>query len=169
MMVNVKHCLALAVAIPSVGTAQMATSASASTTPAAVYVAKAGASDMYEKQSSQLVLQSTTDAKIRQFADMMLRDHTTSTEDVKAAAATDRIAVPAPKLEPAQAKMIADLRAASGPVRDKLYVKQQRMAHQQALALHSGFAQSGDKAALKGVAAATAPVVQHHIEMLQSM
>lgn len=135
----------------------------------ATYVAKAGASDLYERTSSQLVLQSTKDAKIRDFATMMIRDHQKSTADVKRAAAASRIAVPAPKLEPAQAQMIAELRRATGTQRDRLYVTQQRTAHQQALALHGGYARSGTAAPLKTVAAATAPVVQHHIEMLRGM
>ncbi|MEH3041763.1 MAG: DUF4142 domain-containing protein [Sphingomonas paucimobilis] len=135
----------------------------------ATYVAKAGASDLYERTSSQMVLQSTKDAKIRDFATMMLRDHAKSTADVKRAATASRVAVPAPKLEPAQAQMVAELRRATGAQRDRLYVTQQRTAHQQALALHSGYARNGTAAPLKTVAAATAPVVQHHIEMLQGM
>ncbi len=141
----------------------------AQTTDATTYVAKAGASDMYERQSSQLVLQSTKDAKIRDFATMMIRDHAKSTADVKRAATQSNVRVPAPKLEPMQAQMIAELRRATGPARDRLYVQQQQTAHQQALALHSGFAQQGTAAPLKAVAAATAPVVQHHLEMVQGM
>lgn len=141
----------------------------AQTTDAATYVAKAGASDLYERTSSQLVLQSTKDPKIRQFATMMVRDHQKSTADVKQAAAAARVRVPAPKLEPAQAQMIAELRSKSGVERDRSYVMQQRTAHDQALALHRGYAQGGTAAPLKTVAAATAPVVQHHIEMLRGM
>ncbi|WP_235525160.1 MULTISPECIES: DUF4142 domain-containing protein [unclassified Sphingomonas] len=141
----------------------------AQTTDATTYVANAGASDMYERQSSQLVLQSTRDPKVRDFATMMVRDHAKSTADVKRAAMQARVRAPAPKLEPMQARMIADLRRATGPARDRLYVQQQQTAHQQALALHSGYAQQGSAAPLKTVAAATAPVVQHHIEMLQAM
>lgn len=141
----------------------------AQTTDAATYVAKAGASDLYERTSSQLVLQSTRDPKIRDFATMMIRDHQKSTADVKKAATTARVRVPAAKLEPMQAQMVAELRAKTGAERDRTYVTQQRTAHQRALALHSGYAQGGTAAPLKTVAAATAPVVQHHIEMLQGM
>ncbi|MEP9403446.1 DUF4142 domain-containing protein [Sphingomonas sp. VNH70] len=141
----------------------------AQTTDAATYVAKAGASDLYEKTSSQLVLQSSKDARVRDFATMMIRDHAKSTADVKRAAAQSNVRVPAPKLEPMQAQMVAELRRATGADRDRLYVQQQQTAHQQALALHGGFAQGGTAAPLKAVAAATAPVVQHHIEMLRAM
>lgn len=141
----------------------------AQTTDATTYVTKAGASDLYERTSSQLVLQSTRDPKVREFATMMIRDHQKSTADVKKAAAAARVRVPAAKLEPAQAQMVAELRSKTGADRDRTYVTQQRTAHQQALALHSGYAQGGTAAPLKAVAAATAPVVQHHIEMLQGM
>ena len=99
----------------------------------------------------------------------MVADHTKSTNDVKMAAKADRVPVSPPKLDAMQSKMVADLRAASGANRDRLYVEQQKAAHQQALQLHSDFAASGSKPGLKRVAAATAPVVQHHIDMLGGM
>ena len=133
------------------------------------YVAKAGASDLYEKQSSQLVLASTKDAKVRQFANQMIAHHTKSTNDVKAAARQAGIAVPPPKLEPMQASNIAKLRAAKGTARDQAYIQQQKVAHQQALALHQGYAANGTAAPLKTAAAAIAPVVQTHIDELQQM
>lgn len=141
----------------------------AQTTDSATYVAKAAAGDLYERTSSQLVLQSTQNPKIREFATMMVRDHAKSTADVKKAATAARVRVPAAKLEPAQAQMVADLRRATGTQRDQTYLTQQKAAHGQALALHSGYAQGGTAAPLKTVAAATAPVVQHHIDMLQGM
>lgn len=133
------------------------------------YVTAAGASDMYEKESSRLVLQTTKDPKIRSFAQMMIKDHTKSTADVKAAARRAKVTVPPPALLPPQAEMIAQLRAAEGPARDTTYVAQQRTAHQQALELHQSYAAQGSEAPLKAAAAKIAPVVQHHLEMLQSM
>jgi putative membrane protein len=133
------------------------------------YVTAAGAGDLYEKESSKLVLQTTQDPKIRSFAQMMIADHTKSTADVKAAARKARVKVPAPKLMPPQAEMVAQLKAESGPARDAAYVAQQKTAHNQALALHSAYAAEGTAAPLKEVAGKTAPVVQHHIDMLKTM
>ncbi|MEH3101859.1 DUF4142 domain-containing protein [Sphingomonas adhaesiva] len=142
--------------------------AQAPATPAG-YVAAAGAGDLYERQSSQLVLQTTADPKVRSFAQMMLTDHAKSTAQVKAAAARAKVPVAPPKLMPDQSKMIADLRAQSGTARDAAYVAQQKTAHQKALALHRGYADAGTSAPLKAAAAGIAPVVQHHIEMLNAM
>lgn len=135
----------------------------------AKFVAAAGASDLYEKTSSQLVLQTTADPKVRSFAQMMITDHAKSTADVKAAAAKAGIRPKPPKLMPEQAQMVAELRAQTGTARDQAYVTQQKAAHEKALALHSGYAADGTSAPLKAVAAKTAPVVQHHIDMLQGM
>jgi predicted outer membrane protein len=79
--------------------------------PAAEYVKTAGASDLYERQSSQVVLETTADPKVRSFAQMMLTAHAKSTADVKAAAMRSKVPVAPPKLTLAQAEMIAQLRA----------------------------------------------------------
>lgn len=133
------------------------------------YVAKAGAGDQYEIQSSRLLLQTTHNAKLRDFANMMIRDHTNSTAKVKAATQRAGITVPPPHLDAMGTRNVAALRGAKGEARDRLYVTQQKAAHQQALALHQGYAAHGSVPALKAVAGEIAPVVQTHLTALQSM
>ena len=155
----------IALAAPAL---MIVTPAFAQATSPADYVKQAGASDLYERQSSQLV-RSSSDPKVRDFAQTMIAHHTKSTADVKAAARQAGVRVPPPRLMPMQASMLADLRRATGTQRDTLYVTQQRQAHQQALALHSGYAANGSSAPLKAAAAKIAPVVQSHIDMLNAM
>lgn len=135
----------------------------------AEFVRTAGASDLYERQSSQIVLQSTTNPAVRKFATMMVADHAKSTADVTAAALKSRIKVAAPALTPLQAEMIAQLKAENGAARDAAYLSQQKAAHQQALAVHTAYSTGGTSTSLKAVAAKVVPVVQHHIEMLKTM
>lgn len=147
-----------------------ATAAIAQTAPApAEFVKKAGASDLYEQQSSRLVLATTQDAKVRAFATQMIADHEKSTGMVKTAATRSGVTPMPPKLEPKQAKMIADLQKANGKARDTAYVTQQKAAHQEALALHRSYAAAGTAPALKTAAGQIVPVVEHHAHMLQSM
>jgi putative membrane protein len=136
---------------------------------AANYVTKAGASDLYEQNSSKLVLASTKDPKVRSFAQMMVKDHNKTTAEVKAGAAKAGLKLKPPALDAAKSKMIGELTAAKGAARDRLYVQQQKIAHQEALALHQGYSSSGDSAPLKAVAATAVPIVEHHIEMLGAM
>lgn len=138
-------------------------------TRAPQYVMMAGAGDLFEKTSSSIVLKSAKTPKILDFANMMIKDHTKSTMEVKAAAKSDGVMVGAPKLMPAQQKMIAELKAAKPSDREKVYINQQVMAHQQALDLQQTFASSGDKPALKKAAAVIVPVVQNHLSEVQAI
>ena len=138
-------------------------------TTAAAYVRMAGASDQYEIQSSRLLLQTTQSQQLRDFATMMVTDHTKSTADVKAAAQSAGMTVPPPRLDTTGLKNVAALRATRGTVRDQLYLRQQKAAHQRALTLHQGYAANGTVAGLKTVAGQIAPVVQGHLDMLNGM
>lgn len=146
-----------------------ATPAFADVMPAAKYVKAAGASDLFERQSAQIVLETTTDPKVRDFATMMLTAHTESTAEVKAAAKRGRVPVAPPALMPPQAEMIAQLRDETGPARDATYIAQQKAAHGQALAVQQAYAMDGKVQPLKMAAAKIVPVVKMHIAMLKAM
>lgn len=146
----------------------LAASAGAASMTAADYVAKAGAGDLYEQQSSKLVVGSTKDPKIRSFANMMISDHAKTTAEIKAAAKAAKLAPKAPTLDAAKKKMIQELTAAKGQARDHLYLQQQAKAHEEALALHQGYSTSGDQAPLRAAAAKAVPIVKHHIEALSA-
>ena len=137
--------------------------------PPVEYVKIAGASDLYERQSSQIVLQTTADPRVREFAQMMIAHHTKSTADVKRAATRTRVPAAPPVLMPAQAELIAELRAEQGPARDAAYIAQQRASHGQALAVQQAYAAEGTNPALRQAAAGIVPVVKDHIAMLMRM
>lgn len=100
---------------------------------------------------------------------MMIEHHTRTTRQVTVAAKTVGMNPPPPMLEPAQQQMIDELNGLSGSAFDAAYLRQQRVAHQQALALHSSFAKDGDTPALRKVAAAAVPIVRQHIDRLKSL
>lgn len=136
---------------------------------AAAYVAKAGASDLYEIQSSQLAQQKAGSDPVRKFALMMVEHHTMTTQQVMAAAKSAGLNPPPPALEPKQRAMIEQLGRLDGAAFDAAYFRQQRKAHDEALALHSDYARGGDNPALRDTAAKAVPIIQRHIEQLQSM
>lgn len=133
------------------------------------YVMTAGASDLYEITSSQVLLETTQDPKLRAFAQMMITDHTKSTADVKAAAARSRVKAVPPKLTPLQQELVTALRAEQGTARDAAYVAQQKASHGQALNVQKAYAMEGTAPALKAVATTIVPVVKHHIMELKTM
>ncbi len=136
--------------------------------PPADFVKKAGASDLFEISTAKLEA-SSKNPKIRAFATMMLKDHTKSTADVKAAAIKSGLKPKPPALEPKQQADLAALKQATGTARDTLYVTQQKAAHEEALALHKDNAAGSSAPALKAASAKIVPVVEHHLHELSGL
>jgi putative membrane protein len=132
------------------------------------YVQMAASSDMYEIQSSQIALSKAQNPLVRQFAQMMVNDHTNTSQQLMAAAQAAGMPPMSPQMMPMHAEMVSQLQAAPGGASfDNLYARQQLTAHQQALALHSNYAARGDTPALRAVATAATPVVRTHLQMVQ--
>lgn len=74
----------------------------------------------------------------------------------------------APMTSDAQkADMVARIRAMpAGPAYDAAYVDAQIMGHQEAFAVHDGYARNGDDPALRRVARAAVPLIQQHLAVL---
>jgi putative membrane protein len=145
-------------------------SAAAAQTPSpAEFVAKAGASDTFEIDSGRLMATSHN-TLVKRFAIQMVTDHTTSTKLVTAAAKADGVRIEKPSLTVGQRTNITALKAVpEGKTRDDLYVKQQRAAHDDALALMQAYSASGGASHLKATAAKIVPVVEKHQAMLAKM
>ena len=62
--------------------------------------------------------------------------------------------------------MIDHLRDAPDDDFDKMYLDQQKLTHQEAIALHRGYAENGDNPQLRSVAAGGLPMVVRHEKML---
>ena len=140
-------------------------------TSATNYAAWAADSDMYEIQSSQLALSKAKNDAVKQFAREMIQDHKTTTKTLMAALPKTSPQVPKPPKtlsQPNQAK-IDQLRQASGAGFDQLYLQQQMQAHQQAWALHKGYATDGSDPALRQVATAAVPIIEKHLQHLKAM
>jgi putative membrane protein len=133
------------------------------------YLAKAGAGDLFEIESSRAILKTTEDPQVKAFAQMMIKDHEASTTLLKKTAKAADIAVAAPRLQPAQQQSLDAIKAAKGKDADKIYLDAQRDGHAAALMLHKTYAADGNNEELKAAAAQIVPVVQQHITMLDKI
>jgi putative membrane protein len=164
---KIAHRLALAIALCA-SAALVAPAAEAQRRPgqdpaALAYVAKAGAGDLYEIQSSQIAAGRARDPQVRTFARMLITDHTRTTRQVLAAARASGLHPRPAALEPAQRGMIVTLRRTAARQFDRIYLSQQIPAHQEGLGLHQHYSETGDLPALRTVAAGAVPVVQAHL------
>jgi len=134
------------------------------------FVSTVAASDMYEIASGKLAQTMAAMEECKKFGAMLVADHGKSTAELKTAAAAATPPVTLPTAMPAelQAKLDA-LKAAKGADFDKLFIQQQKDAHQKALDALNSYASAGDVASLKTFAGKAAPVIQGHLDMLNSM
>lgn len=133
---------------------------------AADYVSMAAISDMYEIESSRLALEKGQSEEVKSHARQMVEDHTRTSDALKAAVADMGSGMQVPtQLDARHRQMMDELRAAEGAAFDRLYMQQQRMAHDNAYRLHSGYATGGDNPDLKAVAANAVPIIERHRAM----
>ena len=133
-------------------------------TPAQGFADMQAASDKFEIESSRLAGGKASSQEVKDFAAMMIRDHTKSSEDLKAAAGAAGVSVnPDPALPPALQAHLDELRR-DGTNFDGAYKRQQLSAHQETLRMLRNYAENGDNPALKDFAGKTATVVEGHLE-----
>jgi putative membrane protein len=135
------------------------------------FLAQAGSANEWEIESSQLAMQMSTNPAVRNFANMIIADHTALGQQVAAAATSAGLTPPPPTpLLPPQQSMLDQLRAAgSGPSFDMAYQQAQISAHQQAIQLMQNYAAQGDVPALRTVASQAIPVMQRHLAAAQAL
>lgn len=140
----------------------------AAPTDANGFASAVAAGDLYEIESATLAKSKAGSAEVKELAGHIETDHKTSTAELKTAASSAGVTV-TPVLDAEKQGMLDQLKAASGAEFDRLFVEQQKTAHQKALALLQGYASGGDNPALKAFASKGATVVQGHIEHINGM
>jgi putative membrane protein len=136
----------------------------------AKFANKAAKSDAFEIAAAKLAKAQSSRPDIKQFAAMMITDHTGSTAKIKkAAAAADPAITPDATLTDDQNGKLADLGKLSGADFDGAYVSQQIAAHKEALALMTVYADKGDVPSLKAAAAEIKPKVQMHLDTIKAI
>jgi putative membrane protein len=132
------------------------------------FLVQASSGDQFEIQSSQLALQASQNQAVRNFANLLIADHSRMSQTMAGAAQSAGLVPPAPALLPAQQAALDQLRAAgAGPSFDMAFKNAQISAHQGALTLMQNYAASGDVPALRAVAGQAVPVIQMHLQQAQ--
>ncbi|MGA0604797.1 DUF4142 domain-containing protein [Phenylobacterium sp. VNQ135] len=132
------------------------------------FAAEAARSDAYEVQSGQLAQTKAASPMVKQMGAMLVKDHTMTTNKLMDTLTALGRPMNPPGLDARRRTMIDQLAKADGAAFDRLFTQQQITAHQEALALHTGYSQNGTVPQLKTVASDAATVVQGHLQHLQS-
>jgi putative membrane protein len=153
------------------GTAQNdAAGAFAEEAPPALGFAEAAAmSDMYEVTAGNIALERGKSDAVREFAQMMIADHTKSAAAMEQAlgGSVEDFSMPA-SLDTEHQAQVDILQSLQGGAFDREYLTQQMAAHRETLALLKAYGGNGDVAELRQYAQSTIPVVQKHIDWLDN-
>lgn len=127
----------------------------------------------FEIESSKLAQQKNVAADVKDFAAMMVRDHTKAGEDFNAALeqsqTTASVTASGPALLPRDQTMLDQLKGLDGDEFQAKYILLQTEAHKQALALFSTYAQSGEDPAMKEFAKKTLPTLRMHEKHIKEL
>jgi putative membrane protein len=122
---------------------------------------------MAEVEFSKLAATNATAASVKEFASMMVKDHTAVNDELKSAAASKNITLPAALSEDKQEKL-TKLSEKKGADFDKDYMDAMISDHKDAIDLFEKEANNGKDADLKAWAAGKLPALRSHLELAQT-
>ncbi|HVP85097.1 MAG TPA: DUF4142 domain-containing protein [Rhizomicrobium sp.] len=172
----------LALAMAAAGSASATEVLGMGTPDAKQFRNQVAASDAFEVTSAKIAQTHATDAQIKDFAAMMIRDHTASTDKLVALGGISKASLEK-QMEPgkdgkfanndlfsmSQANELNSLNSKSNADFDKTYMDDQVSAHKDAVSMLEGYAKNGDNAKLKAFAAEVLPTVKNHLEVAQKI
>src|SRR5690348_10292695 len=117
---------------------------------ASTFVQTAAHGDMFEIDAAKVALDKSKSDSVKDFAQMMVDDHTASTEKLKTAVEKSKVKVTMPKsLDKKHSDMLDKLKKSSASSFDQNYLQSQVAAHREMLNVLTNYSQNGDNADLK--------------------
>lgn len=132
------------------------------------FVTLAGQAGMAEIALANMALSKSQNEDVRQFAQAMIRDHSSAGDELKTLAATKTYEFPADVNE-TQKAIEENLSRLPSAAFDKEYVKVAVADHSAAVGLFSAEAKSGADPEMKAWAARTLPVIKMHLEKAEAL
>lgn len=131
------------------------------------FIDLAASSDMFELAASKIAKERGVGGDVAIFADKMIADHGLTSAELKTVAASMNMTVPT-EMNGKHRSMLQTLNEAGpGNASTRAYVDGQRAAHNEAVALFTAYAQSGESPALKAFAQKHLPTLTAHLEHIR--
>ena len=153
-------------AAPAAPSTAMAPAAAAAT---ATFVPMAASGNQFEIESSKLALQRGQSQAVKDFANLMIKDHTAAAAKMKQTLADARLQAPTEPLSAKDQKALESLKAATSGAFDKAYIDAQYVAHVEAVNLFTAYAQNGDNPKVKALADELLPTLKAHLDHVTKM
>jgi putative membrane protein len=132
------------------------------------FVTQATQANLAEIQLGQLAIQKSSNSQVKQYAQMLIQDHTQANSQLKQLASSKSLSVPTqPNAQQRAAK--ARLSGLSGQAFDRAYIQQMEQDHTKSVALFQKESQQGQDPDLKNLAATLLPKLQSHEQEAQQI
>jgi len=140
----------------------------ASGDPDAGFYHKLAQGGLTEVELGKLAQEKATDPKVRDFAAMMVKDHSAANQELQRLATSKNISLPE-HVSASQAASKTKLHALSGSTFDKSYVKSQVAAHKDTVKLLNKEIESGKDPDAKAFAQKVLPKVNEHLKAIDQI
>lgn len=130
------------------------------------FATKAASSGLAEVEAGKLAMKRASSDGVRQFAEIMLEDHSRANEKLTAIASQKNLSIPKAPND-SERRKLARLQKLSGEAFDQALLAQERQGHQEAIALFSKQAESGSDPDLRKFASDTLPKLQQHLQHVE--
>ena len=145
-----------------------AQNAGAAATTDQAFVDLAGQTDMTEAHLGQMAAEQASSQDVKDFAQMLVTDHTADYTQLTAVATKAGLTVPK-GLDAKQEKMIAPFEKLHGKAFDRRFAHDMAAGHQAAIAAYNKESRDGQNADLKAYATQTLPTLQKHESAAQAL
>ncbi|HTK35925.1 MAG TPA: DUF4142 domain-containing protein [Caulobacteraceae bacterium] len=137
---------------------------------AGAFVRDAAIGDMYEIEAAKMALARSKSKDIKDFAEMLVKDHTESSGKLKALVMSGQVKETLPtEMDERRKGLLDNLRGSGGGDFDGRFLKQQTAAHHEAVVLFDGYKATGGDPALKTFAAEVSPKIHMHLDMANKL
>ena len=133
------------------------------------FVTNASGAGLTEVAIGKLAADHSQSQKVKDFGQLMVKDHTAAGDELKELAAGDRGYATAEAPPPANQKDINALERLNGPAFDKEFAKVMVADHQKAIAIFEVEAEKGSNKDLQGFAKKTLPTLKEHLKMARAL
>jgi putative membrane protein len=140
----------------------------AADTPDKGFYDKLAEGGLAEVSDATLAQQSATDPKLKDFAAMMIKDHSAANDKLSALAATKGVTLPT-SASVTEMAAHAKLKLLSGDTFDKSYIKGQVSAHRSTIQLLHKEINTGQDQDAKDFAKSVLPTVQGHLKAINAI
>jgi putative membrane protein len=134
----------------------------------AKFTTQAAVGGMAEVELGKMALEKSSNAQVKEFATMMVKDHGIANAELMVIAKQKNITLPS-TVDDEHKKKMDDLSKKTGADFDKAYVNAMVDGHKSTLKLMEDESRDGKDADLKAFATKTAPTVQSHLVLINKI